>query len=360
MPDDMAFLTQSMDQLRASLVPPRWLTDVTHVAKSSVKEALRRRLLHELELNNERDVHFFQASSKNYKRVEANIYDELKRHLAPATWTESRRLAPGRNNISLFIRQPADFLLSHGAADKNYFIRKKPKGGYHLHDFKHVFVPGPWIKDKLLAHPDIEFAASQIHCVGWPRNDYLFRLREEMAAQRALQPDPVDAASKKLKVLWAPTHDFRKRGPERESTSTYPRFEEFTEILGNKYDYSISLHPRCRPQKRPTAELLVEADVVISDFGTMVYEAWSLGKPVIFPRWILGDRIVQYMPESAEGHIFAKNIGYHPQSFAELTDILDSGASIDRNVTAFMGQYLPSSTYGCSAKMVARTLRRLS
>ena len=71
--------------------------------------------------------------------------------------------------------------------------------------------------------------------------------------------------------MWAPTHDFRKRGEEKRSTSSYPDFDAFTAQMEERYDYHVSLHPRNRKKKRPTADLLVEADVVISDFGTIVY-----------------------------------------------------------------------------------------
>jgi len=36
----------------------------------------------------------------------------------------------------------------------------------------------------------------------------------------------------------------------------------------------------------PTMQPLVDADVVIADAGSTIYEAWALGKPVIFPDWL--------------------------------------------------------------------------
>ena len=54
------------------------------------------------------------------------------------------------------------------------------------------------------------------------------------------------------------------------------------------FDFEVSLHPRNRKDKRPTTYGILDCDYVISDFGTMVYEAWALGKPVIFPA--LADR----------------------------------------------------------------------
>ena len=101
---------------------------------------------------------------------------------------------------------------------------------------------------------------------------------------------------------------------------------------------------------------LLKADVVISDFGTMVYEAWALGKPVIFPRWILKDRIIKYLNGSAEAYIFKNRIGYHPDSYEEMLKIINSGPVVDRKVHDFMDEYLDNYRGGNSAKKIADTL----
>jgi hypothetical protein len=63
---------------------------------------------------------------------------------------------------------------------------------------------------------------------------------------------------------------------------------------------------------------------VISDFGTMVYEAWALGKPVIFPRWAMDvETLINRNPLSAESYIYRNRIGLHPESLEELQEILD-------------------------------------
>jgi CDP-glycerol glycerophosphotransferase len=130
--------------------------------------------------------------------------------------------------------------------------------------------------------------------------------------------------------------------------------------LQSEFDAEASVHPRNRKDKRPTVERLVEADYVISDFGTLVYEAWALGKPVLFPRWILGDRVQQYLPASAEAHILAERIGYHPDSFDEMMDMLRSGPVITPDVDRFMDEYLDNYRGGDSAAEVVRALRRLA
>jgi hypothetical protein len=64
--------------------------------------------------------------------------------------------------------------------------------------------------------------------------------------------------------------------------------------------------------------------VVISDFGTMVYEAWALGKPVIFPRWAMDvETLINRNPLSAESYIYRNRIGLHPESLEEMQTMLD-------------------------------------
>lgn len=302
-----------------------------------------------------KSVNFYRIKSKDYAKVQDNLFGEIQRHLPADGFTEQKELidSASANNLSLFLRHKADVVMSHGVADKNYLFMKDEKKEPYLNRFKHVLVPGPWLKQRLVADSRIQLGEEQVHCVGWPRNDFLLRL-----VKKRSKKDDADVP-KATRVLWAPTHDMRKRGPEQESTSSYPAFDQYSSLLSTKYEYNASLHPRSRASKKPTAELLVDADVVISDFGTLVYEAWSLGKPVIFPRWLLKDRIIQYTPHSAEAHIFEKNLGYHPQSIDELIDMIESGPVVGDEVKEFMELYLPSDTFGRSGKMIADLLRTL-
>ena len=56
----------------------------------------------------------------------------------------------------------------------------------------------------------------------------------------------------------------------------------------------------------------------------MVYEAWALGKPVIFPRWAMDvETLINRNPLSAESYIYRNRIGLHPESLEEMQDMLD-------------------------------------
>ena len=56
----------------------------------------------------------------------------------------------------------------------------------------------------------------------------------------------------------------------------------------------------------------------------MVYEAWALGKPVIFPRWAMDvETLINRNPLSAESYIYRNRIGLHPESLEEMQAMLD-------------------------------------
>lgn len=299
-------------------------------------------------------INFVRTPSKNYAQVQSQILGLIQAHLPAGSFSETEGVArDGRLNFTLFIHQPADVVMSHGVADKNYFFRKDEEGARIANRLRHVFVPGQWLKRRLVASKRLELAEHQVHAVGWPRLDGLL----ELQAQRPQEPRD----GRRLRVLWAPTHDYARRGDEQVSLSSYPGFEPHLALLEQKFDVQVSLHPRNRRDKVPTVDKLLWADYVISDFGTMVYEAWALGKPVIFPDWVIRDPILAYLPAgSAERHIFSEGIGLHPSSPDELMDMISSGAGICAATEAFLHEYLAPEYTGCSARRTATLLAELA
>ena len=300
-------------------------------------------------------IHFVLDKSKNYALVQQTLLDVVRRHLPPGQWTASvGKRRENALNFSLFVRQPADVVMSHGVADKNYFTDVwDTDGKLFANRLSALLVPGPWLKRKLLAFPAFALTEDRIHSVGWPRLDLLREMNAAATRSKLIAP------SARTRVLWAPTHDFAKRGDEQLSTSSYPAFQECLPELEREFDVEVSLHPRNRSDKSPTDSALIKADVVISDFGTLVYEAWALGKPVIFPRWLLGDRIQKYLPGSAEAHIFDNEIGYHPRSLDELVAIVRAKPAISPEVDAFMHDYLDNYQTGCAGARIATVLTAL-
>jgi hypothetical protein len=299
-------------------------------------------------------INLVKTSSRNYAEVQAQILGLIKAELPPGSFLESVESRREEFlNFSLFIHQPTDVLLSHGLADKNYFFRKDENGQRIASRLAHVFVPGNWLRERLLASSRLGLAAERVHVVGWPRLD-------ELLSRQARQ-DASESPARRKRVLWAPTHDFARRGEDEVSLSSYPEFEPSIEKLEAHFDVAVSLHPRNRRDKVPTVDKLLWADYVISDFGTMVYEAWALGKPVLFPDWLIRDRILEFLPRgSAERVIFQQGIGLHAESFDELCDFIRTGAVIDARTQAFMDSYLAREYHGTSARRVANLLLELA
>jgi len=122
--------------------------------------------------------------------------------------------------------------------------------------------------------------------------------------------------------LWAPTHS--------NSVSTYPEFEHLLDKFPSKYLVTTAIHPFHKSSLLPTLQEILEADVVISDTSSIIYEAWALEKPVLFPDWLVKDDIAKYYPNSFEDYIYKENIGYHAGSFEQLVQFVQ--IAVDQGV----------------------------
>jgi hypothetical protein len=246
---------------------------------------------------------------------------------------------------------PIDVLMSHGLADKSYFLASGEDGGRLVNCYEHVIVAGEWFRTRLRLrrwHPlrkkRVVLRPEQIQIGGWPRIDRLL----------SAPPAP---RSGRIRLLWAPSHD---RSERKQSFSSYPAFMPFLEPLARDFDVRVSLHPSNRGDKTPTHGDLEWADVVVSDFGTLLYEAWAARKCVIMPRWLMSSEITEGRSRySAEGFVYRKSIGNHARSFGELVEIAKECAPPDRRVEAFMDRILDRRYRGSSAERIAQLLLEL-
>lgn len=222
-----------------------------------------------------RPIHFVLDRADSYQGVQAQLLNLIDPHL-PDPKPERGDYRVGALNFCLFIRPKADVVMSHGVADKNYLWSSDGQGKRLANQRQDLLVPGEWLKRRLLESPAIKLGADRIHVVGWPRLDDL--IGQVPPPSRRLIGDP------KPRVLWAPTHNRRKRGETGRSTSSFPAFENYLRVLSRFAWIDVSVHPRNRTDRTPTGASMPRADIVVADFGTTVYEAWALDKPVIFPR----------------------------------------------------------------------------
>ena len=282
-------------------------------------------------------INFCWGFGKTYVNVQEQIFNLIEQALPPGTVTHSVEDAiAGAVNLSLFIRQgreqadshrvPADVILAHGIADKRYFFTQDSTTSLPLaNEYDYLLVPGNWHVNRLIEgtyrknpHYQIKILQSQIKKVGWLRLDPLI----SMSSARDKEPHH------RLRVLWAPTHNVipgtNEQTVDTIAPSSLPGFKPHVKQMAERYIFRVSLHPRNRANRNPTGNQLVWSDVVISDFGTMVYEAWALGKPVIFPRWAMDvETLINRNPLSAESYIYRNRIGLHPDSLGEMLAMLD-------------------------------------
>jgi hypothetical protein len=325
-------------------------------------------------------INFVWLPGKTYAGVQEQIFSLIEHCLPPKTVVHTVGDAvEGALSLSLFIRQgreelkirtPADIVMAHGIADKRYFFIRESETDLPLvNQYKYIFVPGSWHVNRLVEgrfrrNPiyQIQLRDDQIRKVGWLRLDPLI----------ASQSSAKNEQHKKLRVLWAPTHNtVAAKGESPETAvatpSSFPHFHKHKWVMRLKYDYRISVHPRNRKSKAPTGDQLVWADAVVSDFGTMVFEAWALGKPVLFPRWCIDVKtLMKRNPLSAEAYIYRNRIGLHPESPKEMHEMLrviarkriqdPSHDARGNGVSKFIDHYIDPVERGFDAQRTAREL----
>jgi hypothetical protein len=295
-------------------------------------------------------IHFVFVRQGKLRGLEEDFSDGIAAQLPG--WQQSReelRVCRGAVNITFFIYRRAHIFMSHGVSDKNYLLRRDGEGGLEINKYRIVGVPGAWMKRKLLRHPDLKLKSEDIAVVGWPRLDALLEARKRRNKFRL--------PFRKKNLLWAPTLPSPLRGEPY--ASSFPAFEQYTDVLSKHFNYTISVHPSVRGGGAPTFEALLDADVVIADRGTLVYESFALGKPVIFPDWIVNSGIADLSSATAETEIFQKGIGLHARNIDELVELAHLAKGTDRATRDFIADYIDPNTYGRSYKLLAEAARRI-
>ena len=124
-----------------------------------------------------RPINFVIDPSRNYLDVQRDIFRPIQSHLSSSEYSEKQnQLVAGAVNFSLFIRTPANVLLSHGVADKNYFWVSGNNGERLIERFGTVLVPGRWLRRRLCKSSRLSIDKSQ----------------SETASSSASRPGPSD------------------------------------------------------------------------------------------------------------------------------------------------------------------------
>ena len=187
--------------------------------------------------------------------------------------------------------------ITHGIADKNW------RNANSTDKFDYVFITGSlWLKKLVSQGMD----ANKIFIGGYTRLD-------DLHIQKKTYKKQIDNSKKT--ILFAPTHN--------SSVTSYNKMEHLIPLLEEKYNVLISSHPHNNNSKFTTTEFL-EADVVVGDFGSSMYEAWSFGKPSVLPSWIVKNDIFLKYKDSFEEKIYMECIGYHSENENHFFDQIDS------------------------------------
>lgn len=314
-------------------------------------------------------INMLHLPSSSYKEVQDQIFRLVAAHLPEERVTQTvGRPVHGALNWVLHIRMgrderqiapPAQVVMSHGLADKSYlFVRHAETGEPLLNAFQHVLVPGEWHRRRILERTRskdpakrILLGEDQVHIVGWPRLDPL-------VASGAGTRAPV--IGRRRRVLWAPSHDKTRIGPEQRRLSSYPVFEQYVPRLEENFDVRVSLHPANRRDKAPTTDALQWADIVISDFGTLLYEAWALRKCAIMPTWLMPPEIATRRRQTAEAYVYRERIGNHASSYEELEEMAIANEPPGPDVKQFLDDYLAPEYFGTSSQRIAQVLDSLA
>lgn len=291
-----------------------------------------------------------------YVNVLDSLIDPIRKHLPESTITP-RQGVRGALNFCMFIGSNAPrprVLMSHGVADKNYIGGRKRGDAFK---FDYLFVPGPAYKEKhirgfitidprdsSIGYRANGYPAEKIFAVGWPKLDPIFNGEYKRTE------------SDKLRILYAPTHN------AIQAVSSFPAFNDYLDKFPTDIEIINSPHPARKNDRMPTLQALVDADVVIADAGSTLYEAWMLGKPVIFPDWLVRDGVVKRFAGSFEAQIYEQGLGYHARDFNHLLDLIAVALTdgVDGDVREFMEGVCPAEFNGRSGKVIADTLKELA
>ena len=197
---------------------------------------------------------------------------------------------------------------------------------------------------------------SKIVKLGLPRIDYILEATQGDGRYRAIGEMyalyPQLAATERKVVLYAPT--FRK--------GSMPDVKGLAEALDpEKYELIVRLHPLYQteaelPQgdniiyeeKIPTFDLLAAADIIISDYSSLVVEATLADKPM----YLYTYDIDSYKETTGLNMDFAEEAiaDYVFKDAAELAEALDKPYDIEA-LRAFRAKYIEVDTDNCTGQL---------
>jgi len=278
----------------------------------------------------------FRFFNSKYDSILHSIVNPIEKYLPQEKYTKGYQDTSGETHVSFFTEDRPHYGIfqCHGMACKNYHTAKI------VQDYDHILVTGDTWKQKYI---DEGIPESKIFVNGWSKLDPIFN------------GEIIKTPNDKITVLFAPTH------VAIFEVSLFPHAHEILKMIPNTYNVIMSEHPAIKANNKPTLQFLADADIVISDSSSIIYEAWSLGKRVIFLDWIVKEGIEQIFSGSFEDYIYKNNIGLHAQSKEHFWDLLDYASKyyLDYKTEDFIEGIFPRRLRGNSGKITAEILLQL-
>jgi len=279
-----------------------------------------------------------------YEKVIHSMIDPIKPYLPECI--ESNQSISGAVNVHFFT-EPTYFKkmlnpehlnvhMPHSLGDKQL----RDAGRVMIYDY--TCVSGPlWVEKMRKGN----LPENKILMIGYPKLDPLFQNRQKA------EKDP-----NRIRALYAPTH------VGSGACSSYSTFINDIDKFPKDIQVSVSPHPYHKAGNLPTMNEFMDADVLISDGSSVIYEALALGIPVVFPDWIVKDAILKSWPDTFTAQIYQEKIGYHADRFEDMPELIREAAAkkLKEDDQRFIDGILPSHLRGSSGKEAAKALRSLA
>lgn len=280
-----------------------------------------------------------------YEKVILSMINPIKPYLPECI--QSDKSVPGAINIHFFT-EPTYFKKMLNMEDINVHMPhslgdKKLRDANRVEEFyDYTCVSGPlWAEKMRKGH----LPENKILIIGYPKLDPLFQNGKKA------QKDP-----NCIRVLYAPTHVGSGK------CSSYSVFTDYIDKFPKEFQVSVSPHPYHHVGNQPTMNEFIDADVLISDGSSVIFEALALGIPVVFPDWIVKDAILKHWSNTFTAQIYREKIGYHADRFEDMPELIREAAvnKLKEADQRFIDEILPPHLRGNSGKEAAKVFKSLA